>query len=245
MRNIKLTIEYDGTRYCGWQVQSNGVTVQAVLQKAISKMTGGSKVTLYGASRTDAGVHSLGQTANFHTTSKITRDGFLRGLNSILPDDISIRDVEEVPLAFHSRRSAKRKHYRYLIYCDKPKLALLRNRAWYLQARPDVKIMNGAAKALVGIHDFSSFCASGDTNRSKEREIKSISVRNDRVSCFNLIVIDVIGTGFLKYMVRNIVGTLIKVGSRTEMKAILESKDRNKAGVTAPAQGLYLLEVLY
>lgn len=266
MRNLKLTIEYDGTDHCGWQIQSNGVTVQGLIEKALAKMTG-KKVRIIGASRTDAGVHAFGQTANFHTASKISCDGFLKGLNSLLPDDISIRRVEEAAMDFHSKNCALGKHYRYLIYCSVPKPAILKDRVWHLWNAPDIKKLKRNARPLVGVHDFSAFCASGDTNRSKVREIKKIacsvilSKAKDPINTIGsgrsfvpligpqddirLIAIDIIGTGFLKYMVRNIVGTMVGAASPAEMSKILASRDRRRAGKTAPACGLYLMRVFY
>jgi tRNA pseudouridine38-40 synthase len=251
MRNIKLTIEYDGTAYCGWQIQPNGKTIQALVQNAIFKMTG-KKSALLGSSRTDAGVHAIAQVANFKTESKISCDGFLRGLNSLLPDDIVIKNVEDVPFSFHSKNDAKGKHYRYLILLAKSRPALLKNRAWHLRRNQnvDVTLMQKAARVLVGKHDFTSFCASGDTNHSKVRQIDEIKVKTVKFSPIPvldsiLIAIDIFGGGFLKFMVRNIVGTLVSVLSSGEMKKILEAKDRKKGGITAPPRGLYLISVKY
>lgn len=276
MRNIKLTIEYDGTAYCGWQVQPNGVTVQAVLQKAIRKMAG-HKIDLQGASRTDSGVHAYAQVANFKTSSKIPCIGFLRGLNSLLPEDIVVRNVEEVPLEFHAKRDARAKHYRYLIVFGETRPAILRDRVWFAPTKVGhpalgrqtlvweiAKKINKAAQALVGTHDFTSFCGAGDNNKTKVREIYGIQahvIASRREAAWQspelngiasacglamtnqLIAIDIIGSGFLKYMVRNIVGTLVEMPQ--QMKKILAACDRKKAGVTAPACGLYLVEVKY
>lgn len=293
MRNIKLIIEYDGTAYCGWQVQPNGVTVQAVLKRAIEKMVGHA-VTLTGASRTDSGVHALGQVANFKTPKNIPCDGFLNGLNSLLPEDIAIKNVEEVPDDFHAKRSAKGKHYRYLIAFGRSRPVLMRNRAWYVgnvvapfmgpkecpmnraTTHTIAKNINKAAQPLVGLHDFSAFCASGDHNRSKVREIYSIRANVIPSACLparqasegsrelkfsgsvvhhrrtqddmTILAIDIKGGGFLKYMVRNIVGTICKLKklkSDPNIYKILGSRDRTQAGVTAPACGLYLVEVFY
>ncbi|MBI2091748.1 MAG: tRNA pseudouridine(38-40) synthase TruA [Deltaproteobacteria bacterium] len=251
MRNIKLIIEYDGTAYCGWQIQPNGVTVQALIQNAVSKMTG-KKAVLLGASRTDAGVHAIAQAANFKTESKISCEGFRRGLNSLLPNDIVIKNAEDVPISFHAKNNAKGKHYRYLILLAKSRPAILKNRAWHLRKNQNINavFMQKAAKALVGKHNFTSFCASGDANCTKVRQIDAIKVKTVKFSLIpaldsTLIAIDVFGGGFLKFMVRNIVGTLVSVLSAGEMKKILEAKDRKKAGVTAPACGLYLVSVKY
>jgi len=263
MRNIKLTIEYDGSGFSGWQVQPRARTVQDVLQKALGKMTG-KKVTLQGASRTDACVHALAQVANFRTESKIACKNFVDGLNSLLPDDVSIKDACDVAPDFYAKRDSKGKHYRYLIMTGPARPALMRNRVWFIKnAVPAVDNINAAAQALVGEHDFSAFCASGDTNKSKVRRIDRIEASvipakagisgNELDSRLRgndtcLITIDITGNGFLKYMVRNIVGTLLNSKLKPDpknLKMILESKDRKKAGVTAPASGLYLVEVFY
>jgi tRNA pseudouridine38-40 synthase len=256
VRNIKLTIEYDGTNYHGWQVQPNGETVQNLIQKAVSKMTG-EKAAVNGASRTDAGVHAVSQVACFKTGSKISCDGFRKGLNSLLPDDIAIYKVEDVPLRFHPKRDSKYKHYRYLILNSETRSALMKNRTWFIPKREqklDMRRMRGAASVLVGVHDFSAFCSSADCNKSKVREIYDIKVvKSSPIPPFlkggeggleDLFIIDIFGNGFLKNMVRNVVGTLVKV-SGSEMKSILKSRDRKKAGVCAPASGLYLMEVVY
>lgn len=253
MRNIKLIIEYDGSAYCGWQIQKNGPSVQGTVQSAISKMTG-KKVTLIGASRTDSGVHAYGQTANFKTESKINCDGFLKGLNSLLPKDISIVSVKDVSLEFHAKKDAKGKHYKYLIHNSMIKPALMRDRVWFVKKPLDIKLMKKGAKVLIGMHDFTSFCASGDSNKSKVREIFDIKISKKG----SLITIDLFGSGFLKQMVRNIVGTVTSilakqalqlqnenVAAELALRNILDSKDRKKAGVTAPAHGLYLVKVFY
>jgi len=246
MRNIKLTIEYDGGGFCGWQVQPNGATVQEALEKALYKMTA-ENVSVTGASRTDAGVHALGQVANFRTMSKIPCDGFLNGLNSILPPGIAIKRAEDVDLKFHAKRDSKWKHYRYIIFAGEQKAALCRGLMWHRRSRPDVRAMRKKARALVGTHDFSSFCASDDHNKSKVRKI--IKIRISEAELLNLrrrvIFIDIVGDGFLKYMVRNIVGTLADPKKSFDIKEILNARDRKRAGVTAPACGLYLVEIKY
>ena len=176
MRNIKLIIEYDGSRFSGWQVQLRVRTVQELIQNALRKMAG-EKVMLQGASRTDAGVHAFAQVGNFRTASKITCQSFMDGLNSLLPDDISIKDACEVAPDFHAKRDSKGKHYRYLIMTGAARPAIMRNRAWFIKgAKLDATTMQTTAQALVGEHDFSAFCASGDTNKGRVRTIESIKV---------------------------------------------------------------------
>ncbi len=258
-RNIKLTIEYDGTNYSGWQIQPNSPTVQSEVIRAIKKMTG-EDVVLTGSSRTDAGVHALSQVANFRTSSKIPLHNFLRGLNCILPEDISIIDVVDIDESFHAKRLAHGKHYRYILALGSSRSAIMRDRAWFVAGlKPRelslfVKRINAAAKPLIGDHDFTSFCASGDTNVSKVRRLLSVKAKLVKKSDFTkspLVHIDVTGEGFLKQMVRNIVGTLVATAKSDEkkpaeaVKKILKSKDRKKAGVTAPACGLYLVDVKY
>jgi len=274
MRNIKLILEYDGTAYSGWQIQPNGITVQSLLQKVVRKMTG-EETKVIGASRTDAGVHALGQAANFKTSSKISCFGFLRGLNSMLPADISVKSVEDVSPDFHAKKSAKGKHYRYLLYLGGSRPAILRDKVWWLRkfqlSSPTPNLygeeMGRVVRPLIGIHDFSAFCAAGDANRCKIREIFDIKVdvaSEIPAPCLlhagtgfagmvggQLLAIDIKGNGFLKYMVRNIVGTVVESLSLPEgkrvkfIKSVLAGKDRKKAGVTAPASGLYLVKVIY
>lgn len=244
MHNIKLIIEYDGTGYHGWQSQSNAIAIQDIIEKAISKLTGEhSRLTASG--RTDAGVHALGQVANFFTQSSIPPERFSYALNSILPDDIVIKKSEEVPHSFNSRYSAKGKKYRYLIYNSEYPSALLRNRAFHVPQRLDFELMEKASSYFTGTHDFSAFKASGSSTASSVRTVAETSLAKKG----EIIEFEITGTGFLYNMIRIIAGTLIDVGmgriSVEDIPGIIESCDRRKAGKTAPAHGLYLVEVHY
>ena len=244
MRNIKLITEYDGTNYHGWQSQINAVAVQDVLQSSIKKRTGEDCI-LIGSSRTDVGVHALGHVSNFVTASSIPPERFAYALNNMLPDDIVIKRSEEAEPDFHSRFWAKGKTYRYKVYNSPTPSALLRNRAYFVPDMLDVQSMEKAAGHFLGRHDFSAFQASGSSAKSTERTITGVSlVKND-----NIIEFEITGDGFLYNMVRIIAGTLVYVGMGKIQEAaipqIIDGRDRRKAGKTAPAQGLYLVEVYY
>lgn len=245
MRNIKLTIEYDGTNYHGWQIQKNANTVQETIEKAISKLLD-NKVGLVGCSRTDVGVHAYSQVAHFLTNSSIPEDKFSYAINNLLPEDIVIRQSEEVSEDFHSRYCAKGKKYRYLIYNEAHASAIMRNRAYHVRPKLDFEEMKSAVQYFNGRHDFAAFQATGGQVRSTVREIYSIDVLKKED---NLIAIEVSGNGFLYNMVRIIAGTLIYVGigkiNAKEIPQIIESLDRTRAGKTAPAHGLYLMEIYY
>ena len=245
MRNIRLLIEYDGTNYHGWQVQSNAVTIQEVIEKKIEVMAQ-QRVRLVASGRTDAGVHALGQVANFKTTSAIPVEGLQRGLNSLLPPDIVIRSAEEADPQFHAQYGARRKTYRYVILnCEVPS-ALCRNYSWHLSGPLDVQAMQEASGVLLGRQDFSSFQgADADT----EDPVREVYRAEWSVEGKNFLHFTVEADGFLKHMVRNIMGTLAEVGrgkiSVQEFERILAARDRRQAGITAPAQGLFLVEVKY
>ncbi len=245
MRNIKLTIEYDGTNYHGWQVQKNALTVQECVEKALAKLLG-TETGVVGCSRTDVGVHAYGQVAHFFTNSTIPGEKFSYAINNLLPDDIVIQKSEEVPGDFHSRYSSKGKKYRYLICNSAHQSAIMRNRACHVRPELDFEQMRKAAEHFVGEHDFAAFQATGGQVRSTVREIYSMNVSRKED---NLIEIEVTGNGFLYNMVRIIAGTLIYVGmgklKQKEIPDIIKSLDRTKAGKTAPAQGLYLMEIYY
>jgi tRNA pseudouridine38-40 synthase len=244
MRNIKLTIAYDGTAYKGWQVQKNGRTVQGELEKAIAGIFG-AKHTLYGASRTDAGVHAKAQTANFKTSSSIPVPKIPFALNSIIPEDIVVKKAEEIGPDFHSRFDAKIKRYRYCILNSKNRDPFGERYSYRVSYDLDVPLMRKGAACLKGRHDFKSFQAADKRERSSVRKITKIDVKKTGMS----VIIDIEGDGFLYNMVRNIAGTLIDVGrgylSPDSVSEILKAKDRTKAGPTAPAKGLFLLEVKY
>lgn len=244
MRTIKLTISYDGTRYNGWQLQKNGRTVQGEIEKAIEKVFGRLH-RLHAASRTDAGVHAKSQVAHFKTTERIPVDKIAVALNSRLPEDISIIRAEEVPGEFHARFDAKTKHYRYHVLNSKKRDPFSERYAWRVPYSLDVPLMRKESKVLLGEHDFKSFQASDKRERSSTRRITKISVKKKGSS----VDIDIEGNGFLYNMVRNIAGTLVDIGRgylpAGSMKKILKAKDRTKAGPTAPAKGLFLMEVKY
>ncbi len=247
MRNIKLTIEFDGTAYHGWQSQINAVTVQDTVSAAVNALTG-EDCSLFGSSRTDAGVHALGYVCNFHTNSAIPEDKFAFALNTMLPKDIVIKGSQEVPSDFHARFSAKAKTYRYLIYNAVFPTALLRNRAYHIYYPLDIGQMQAAAAQFVGTHDFYAFSAAGGSVKTTVRTITAATVTRHNQDN-NLVEFHITGDGFLYNMVRIIAGTLIEVGigklKPDDIPELILGRDRRKAGRTAPAHGLYLVEVFY
>jgi tRNA pseudouridine38-40 synthase len=245
VRHIRLVVEYDGTDLSGWQRQANGPTVQGHLEAALAKLLQ-HETPVVGASRTDAGVHARGQVASFRTERAIPLHGFRRGLNSMLPDSIAIREATEVGDDFHPRFSATGKHYRYTLLARPDRSPRLARDSWHVSDPLDAEAMQAAATLLVGTHDFAAFRAAGCASKTSVRRIESISVvrrPDDRV------IVDVRGNAFLRNMVRILVGTLAEVGSGarqvTQVSEILAGKDRTKAGITAPPQGLELIEVRY
>ena len=244
MRHIRLVVEYDGTDLCGWQRQDNGPTVQQHLEEALAKLLT-HETSVLGASRTDSGVHARGQVASFRTERTIPLVGIRRGLNSMLPDAIAIRDATEVPDDFHPRFSATGKHYRYTILARRDRSPQWRHRAWHHPDPLALPAMVEASRALTGEHDFSAFRAAGCSAKTTVRRIESIAVTRRE----DFVDIDVRGNAFLRNMVRILVGTLVEVGTgeRTivEVPEIIASRDRKRAGQTAPAQGLELVEVHY
>ena len=245
MRNIKLTIEYDGTSYAGWQCQRNQKTVQGEIEKALRKILG-EKTRLNASGRTDAGVHAKAQAANFKTSSKLAPQRLRKALNSILPEDIAIKECSEVLPGFNARFDAKSKVYRYAIYSGPSKIAINRQYICRLPYNLDIGLMKKEAKALIGRKNFKSFHASGRRIDNFTRNIKRIDIKKNRDK---FIYIDIEANGFLYNMVRNIVGTLVDVGrgkrAQGSTKKILLSKNRRNAGPTMPAKGLCLIEVKY
>jgi tRNA pseudouridine38-40 synthase len=245
MRNFKMTVEYDGADYCGWQRQDNGISIQQKLEEAIKLITG-QDVCVIGSGRTDAGVHAMNQVGSFKCSTKLPVNKIFLGMNSVLPPDIVVKEIEEVADDFNALRDAKSKVYIYKIFNRRLRPALGRNYFWHVRFPLDIAKMKKAAKYLVGTHDYSCFCATGTDVKSRVRTIVGIEFKTDDEG---LIEIKVESHGFLKYMVRNIIGTLVDVGrgkmKPEEMTAIIESKNRNIAGATAPACGLFLKEVKY
>lgn len=244
MRTIKLIIEYEGTQYAGWQVQPNGLSVQEVLEEVLSKVLK-EKVRISSSGRTDAGVHAQGMVAAFRTEKTIPVRAFSDGLNSLLPPDIAVREAEEVSSAFNPRRDAKGKHYRYTILNATRRSPLNRLATWRVGCKLDEEAMARAARHFIGERDFAAFRASNCAAKTTVRRIYGIDIRREG----DFLIIDVTGSGFLKNMVRIIVGTLVAVGkgcmSPDDITPLLESGDRNRAGSTAPPQGLCLMEVFY
>lgn len=246
-KNILLTIEYDGTNYSGWQSQTNARAIQDVAEAALSVLHDGRKIPLIGCSRTDSGVHASGYCANFFSDLTIPPEKFCYALNNLLPEDIRIVDSKQVPDDFHARFSVKSKTYLYRFYTGRFSSPLLVRRAWHIKGDPDLSAMQHAAKALIGTYDFSAFMAKGSYPGTTVRTILDADVSFSKET--GLYTISVTGDGFLYNMVRIIAGTLAYVGlGKIPMEAIPEiiaSGDRKKAGITAPACGLYLSQVNY
>jgi tRNA pseudouridine38-40 synthase len=244
VRNVKLTIEYDGTDFFGWQKQPNRRTVQEVIENTIRKVLG-EEIHLIGAGRTDRGVHALGQVASFKTTSRFSLEAMFKAFNALLPEDVVIHEIEEVPLAFHPRYWAKSKTYEYVILLKPIRSPLIRRFCWHVPQVLDVEAMRECCEILKGSHDFSSFQLSGSSVKNPIREMLRAEITLDPPFLFLLFE----ASGFLRGMVRSIVGTLIDVGRGKikphEFREILEARDRKKASLTAPAQGLFLVEVKY
>ena len=244
MRNIKLTIEYDGKCYNGSQKQPNKLNIQGEIERAIYNITK-EEVNLIGSGRTDAGVHALGQVANFKTNSEIPIEKLPLAINSQLKNSIVIKEAEEVDERFHSRYNAKHKTYRYIINNSKCGTAIYRNLEYSYPFKLDAEKMKQASKYFEGEHDFKAFKSSGTSSKNSVRTIYKAIVKQEGEK----IIIELTGNGFLYNMVRIISGTLLDVGlgkiRAEEIPEIIESKDRQRAGKTLPAHGLYLVEVKY
>ncbi|MEK7449878.1 MAG: tRNA pseudouridine(38-40) synthase TruA [Planctomycetota bacterium] len=246
VRNIKLIIEYDGTNYCGWQSQAgHHSSIQETISDALKKITG-KKTTLYGASRTDSGVHALEQTANFFTDSRLPAEKFIPALNHQLPPDIVIKQALDVPPDFNARTKARRKTYVYTIMDGPTPSALRRNFIYFAErAKLNLKKMKKAARSLVGRHNFRSFATKGHLKENCIREIYSLNICRKK----DTLQFKVAGNAFLYNMVRALVGTLLMVGrgkiQPEEVKKIIDSHDRKNAGPKVPAQGLCLVKIDY
>jgi tRNA pseudouridine38-40 synthase len=250
MRNLKLILSYDGAEFSGWQVQPSASTVQGTLASAIGRITR-EKVLPQGSGRTDAGVHALAQVVTFVTESSIPTGNFLKALNDVLPASVRVLEVGEVPANFHARHSARAKTYRYRIYRGSVCPPFLARYVWHYPYPLEETEMARAADLVIGRHDFTSFAAvdpergRDDEPVSNSREIFSSSWERDGDELIYLVR----GSGFLHHMVRNLVGTFILVGKRTlqveDIARILEARNRSTAGATAPASGLYLVNVEY
>jgi tRNA pseudouridine38-40 synthase len=246
MRTFKLTLAYDGTNYCGWQIQTSQVTLQETLERTLTKITG-EEIRVAASGRTDAGVHAWGQVVSFASQTHLEPPVLHKALNAELPLDMVVRSVAEVDADFHARRSAKRKRYRYVID-DGPERNVFELRyAWQCPVRLDAQAMHLAAQPLVGQHDFSSFETSGSQRETSVRTVFELTV--ERGQGGDRVTVEIEADGFLYNMVRTIVGTLVEVGrgARTAdwPAHVLEARDRKAAGKTAPPQGLFLVGVIY
>ncbi|MDD2752435.1 MAG: tRNA pseudouridine(38-40) synthase TruA [Candidatus Omnitrophica bacterium] len=253
MRNLRLEIEYDGTEYYGWQVQYNRKpevvshkfkTIQGVLEKTLQQILK-EKIRLIASGRTDSGVHAQAQVANFRTNSSIALKNLQKALNSLLPEDIKVKKVQQASPIFHSRFSAKSKIYRYTILNREFSNVFLRNTVYFYPYSLKIGAMQDAAKLLIGRHNFRSFQASAGKEKNPVKTIKKIKI----AKLNNFIYIDIEADGFLYNMARNIVGTLLEVGkgkfSEKDLRRILLAKNRKLSGPTAPAKGLSLIKVKY
>lgn len=244
MRTIKLTVAYDGTEFVGWQRQGRGVSVQGLIEEALTAIDG-APVTLHGAGRTDSGVHALAQVATARVTSPIGDTRLARALNAHLPESIRITGVTTVPDDFHARFSAVSKAYEYRIWNARTLPPFIRLYAWHIMDPLDLAAMREATEAIVGEHDFASFRSARGVNHTTVRAVTAAGWKSDGPA----LTFEIAGRGFLRYMVRSLVGTLVEIGRRTrppaDMARLLASPDRSAAGRTAPAHGLFLVKVDY
>ncbi len=244
MRTILLIVEYEGTAYAGWQSQINGLAVQDVVESALTQILK-EKVRIHSSGRTDAGVHARSMPAHFRTESNIPLSAFREGANCFLPNDVVIREVREMPENFHARYSAKGKWYRYTIYTGDMRSPLSSRTAWHLRGSLDLDLLRSAAELLIGKHDFHVFRTSGCVAQTSIRDIYQVDITAD---C-DLIYVDVKGSGFLRNMVRMMVGTLVEVGQgkrpAEDLQKLLLGEEGVICGPTAPAHGLCLQEVWY
>jgi len=244
-KNIRMILEYDGSPYHGWQRQKGVSTIQGIMEDCLQMMIK-DPVKLIASGRTDAGVHALNQVCHFITRSGIDPESFRRGLNSILPDDIVIKRAEYAPLDFHSRYHAKTKTYEYRILNQEQPSTFLRKYTWHIRGKLELMEMERCLSLLKGKHDFTSFRSSGSRNMNPVREMMRAEIHGPEEGTIRLVFE---ADGFLRHMVRNIVGTVFEVGRRRigfdKFVEIFQSKDRRMAGIKAPPQGLFLKEVQY
>jgi len=244
MRTIKLIIQYDGTNYCGWQEQANGSSIQETVELALAKILG-KRIRVQSSGRTDAGVHAVAMPAVFKTDSTVPLKAFVDGVNSHLPQDIAVQSAEEVPADFRVIGGARAKTYRYTIYNYPIRSPLNHRTSWHVRDELDLEAMKLAAGYFPGEHDFAAFRGSNCSAVTSCRRIDAVVISKHGA----FVTIDVTGGGFLKYMVRIMTGTLVDVGrgrfSPEHVAALLAEPDRQKGGVTAPPQGLTLLQVVY
>jgi tRNA pseudouridine38-40 synthase len=248
MPRIALGLEYDGTDFVGWQIQRTGRSVEGTLRAAVA-FVAGAPVTVQGSGRTDAGVHALHQVAHFDTTVTRTPRQWLLGINSNLPPDVAIRWAREVPSDFNARRSAVSRRYRYTVLQQPSRPALLRNRVWWLRETLDCGAMLAATSYWLGERDFSAFRGAGCQAKSPMRRLTAAAIARRPSGGGTFVTFEFTANAFLQHMVRNLVGTLVAIGTGEltprDAATILERRDRREAGVTAPPQGLALVEVLY
>ena len=247
MRRIKLTVAYDGTNYCGWQVQTNGITIEEVLNKAICTLTG-EEIAVIGASRTDSGVHAMGNIAVFDTGSRIPAERFSYALNQRLPEDIVVTKSEEVSLDWHPRYQNSLKTYEYHILNTKTPVPTKRLYNCFVSFDLDVNRMRQGAQYLLGEHDFAAFCCIRTNAKTTVRTVTDLQIQQNPLKPEE-ITIRITGNGFLYNMVRIIAGVLIRVGrgfyEPEKVLELLEGRERKKEAVTAPPQGLCLMEIVY
>jgi tRNA pseudouridine38-40 synthase len=243
-RTLKLTVAYDGTRFVGWQKQAGGESIQGLLEDAMSRLEG-APVTAHGAGRTDAGVHAEGQVASARVTFAHDAAPVVRAINAMLPPDVRVMAAEDVAADFHARFSAREKSYRYQLANVAVMTPFVRAYAWHVPEPLDLAAMRDAAAALVGTHDFAAFQSAGSDVATTERTL----TRSEFVDRGGLLAYEISGNGFLRHMVRAIVGTLVEVGrgwrAPTDVQAVLAGRSRREAGATAPAHGLTLVKVEY